>query len=115
MSLRCSSGLIDDHRAISSSVRRHPRHVPSASSTQTLMQGEAGGSCDTALYGVELWGALAYSSNPHSIAQASQNNNLGSKDAMNPLNNHRQTLILGIVIAVIIAGAIGGFQLNWPG
>jgi uncharacterized membrane protein len=79
------------------------------------MQGEAGGSCDTAFYGVELWGGLAYSSNPRSTAQASQNNNLGSKQAMNPLNNHRHTLILGIVLGLIIAGAIGGFQLNWPG
>jgi hypothetical protein len=27
--------------------------------------------------GVELWGVLAYSSNPQNTAQASQNNNLG--------------------------------------
>jgi uncharacterized membrane protein len=34
---------------------------------------------------------------------------------MNPLNNHRHALILGIVLAVVIALAIDGFQLNVPG
>ena len=31
---------------------------------------------------------------------------------MNPLNNHRQSLILGIVVALIIAALIGNHQLN---
>jgi uncharacterized membrane protein len=31
---------------------------------------------------------------------------------MNPLNNHRQSLILGIVIAVVLALIIGGFNFN---
>lgn len=31
---------------------------------------------------------------------------------MNPLNDHKQSLITGIVLAVILAGALGGFQLN---
>ena len=34
---------------------------------------------------------------------------------MNPLNNHRQSLILGIVIAVVLALLIGGSQLNQLG
>src|ERR1700745_1336954 len=31
---------------------------------------------------------------------------------MNPLNNHRQSLILGIVIAVVLTLLIGGFNFN---
>ena len=31
---------------------------------------------------------------------------------MNPLNNHRQSLILGVVIAVVLALLIGGFNFN---
>jgi uncharacterized membrane protein len=31
---------------------------------------------------------------------------------MNPLNDHRQSLILGIVIAAVLALALGGIQLN---
>jgi uncharacterized membrane protein len=31
---------------------------------------------------------------------------------MNPLNNHRQSLILGIVIALVLTVLIGGFQFN---
>lgn len=31
---------------------------------------------------------------------------------MNPLNNHRHALILGIVLAVVLAIAIGGYQYN---
>jgi uncharacterized membrane protein len=31
---------------------------------------------------------------------------------MNPLNNHRQSLILGIVVALLLAVLIGGFQFN---
>src|SRR5262245_60411016 len=31
---------------------------------------------------------------------------------MNPLNNHRHALIFGIVLAVILAVAIGGYQYN---
>ena len=31
---------------------------------------------------------------------------------MNPLNNHRHSLILGIVIALVLALAIGGFHFN---
>jgi uncharacterized membrane protein len=34
---------------------------------------------------------------------------------MNPLNNHRQSLILGIVLALILSMAIGGFHFNSPG
>lgn len=34
---------------------------------------------------------------------------------MNPLNNHRHALILGIVLAVILAVAIGGYQYNMYG
>ena len=35
---------------------------------------------------------------------------------MNPLNNHRQSLILGIIIALILAGLIsGGFNINQLG
>jgi len=33
---------------------------------------------------------------------------------MNPLNNHRHSLILGIVVAVVLALAIGGFHFNPP-
>jgi uncharacterized membrane protein len=37
-------------------------------------------------------------------AQASQNNNFGEGDPhMNPLNNHKHSLLLGIVLAVVIA------------
>lgn len=31
---------------------------------------------------------------------------------MNPLNNHRQSLILGIVLAIILAVLLGGFHMN---
>ena len=31
---------------------------------------------------------------------------------MNPLNNHRQSLILGVVIAVVLTLLIGGFNFN---
>jgi uncharacterized membrane protein len=31
---------------------------------------------------------------------------------MNPLNDHRQSLVLGVVIALILAVLIGGFNLN---
>ena len=31
---------------------------------------------------------------------------------MNPLNNHRQSLILGIIIALLLTLLIGGFQFN---
>jgi len=31
---------------------------------------------------------------------------------MNPLNNHRQSLILGIVVSLLLAFAIGGFSFN---
>ena len=31
---------------------------------------------------------------------------------MNPLNNHRHSLILGIVIALVLALVIGGFHFN---
>jgi uncharacterized membrane protein len=31
---------------------------------------------------------------------------------MNPLNNHRQSLILGIIVALILAAAIGTFQFD---
>src|SRR6266576_4459761 len=31
---------------------------------------------------------------------------------MNPLNNHRQSLVLGIVLALLLAFAIGGFSFN---
>jgi len=34
---------------------------------------------------------------------------------MNPLNNHRQSLILGIVLALILSVLIGGFAFNEPG
>jgi len=34
---------------------------------------------------------------------------------MNPLNNHRQSLILGIVLAVLLALGIGGTHFNPPG
>src|SRR5262245_62362834 len=34
---------------------------------------------------------------------------------MNPLNNHRHALILGIILAVILAVVIGGYQLNTLG
>jgi uncharacterized membrane protein len=33
---------------------------------------------------------------------------------MNPLLNHRHALILGIVLAILVALAINGFQLNTP-
>src|SRR5262249_20468230 len=36
----------------------------------------------------------------------------GRSKAMNPLTNHRQSLILGIVIALILAVLIGGTQFN---
>ena len=32
---------------------------------------------------------------------------------MNPLNNHRQSLILGIVLAVLLALGIGGVPWDW--
>ena len=34
---------------------------------------------------------------------------------MNPLNNHRQSLILGIILALVLAGLLGGWQPYLPG
>jgi hypothetical protein len=34
---------------------------------------------------------------------------------MNPLNNHRHSLILGIVLALVLTVLIGGFHLNQLG
>jgi uncharacterized membrane protein len=34
---------------------------------------------------------------------------------MNPLNNHRQSLILGIVLAILLSIGIGGTHFNGPG
>jgi len=58
---------------------------------------------------VELWGWLAYSSTLPFADAVNRNNNLET-EAMNPLNNHRQSLILGIVIAVVLALLLGGFN-----
>src|SRR6202050_4746933 len=45
---------------------------------------------------------------------ANRNNNLEIQ-AMNPLNNHRHSLILGIVLALVLTVLIGGFHLNQLG
>ena len=34
---------------------------------------------------------------------------------MNPLNNHRQSLVLGIILALVLAGLLGGWQPYLPG
>ena len=34
---------------------------------------------------------------------------------MNPLNNHRQSLVLGIILALALAGLLGGWQPYLPG
>jgi uncharacterized membrane protein len=47
-------------------------------------------------------------------AQVNLNNNL-ERESMNPLNNHRHSLILGIVIAVILSLLIGGTEFNQAG
>src|SRR5579863_2368053 len=106
------------HRPISSPVLRHPMQNPRASREQTLMHGE-GGRCGGAtgvgalvtlgLACVELWGWLAYSSTLPFADAVNRNNNLET-EAMNPLNNHRHSLILGIVIAVVLALLLGGFN-----
>src|SRR5262249_25277702 len=56
----------------------------------------------------ELWGGLAYSSNAPAPRRCNQNKNLTESmgACMNPLNNHRHSLILGIVLAVVLALAI---------
>src|SRR5207302_4736289 len=60
---------------------------------------------------VELWGCLAYSSNALRSTRPAETITWRSK-AMNPLNNHRQSLILGIVVSLLLAFAIGGITLN---
>src|SRR5437879_13888560 len=60
---------------------------------------------------VQLWGFLAYSSNALRSPRPAETITWRSK-AMNPLNNHRQSLILGIVVALLLAFAIGGFSFN---
>src|SRR5437868_11155301 len=60
---------------------------------------------------VELWGCLAYSSNALRSTRPAETITWRSK-AMNPLNNHRQSLILGVVVALLLAFAIGGFSFN---
>ncbi len=60
---------------------------------------------------VELWGALAYSSNRIFAAPVKQNNNL-SEVYMNPLNSVRGAILIGVILAVIIAVAISrGFAI----
>jgi uncharacterized membrane protein len=54
---------------------------------------------------VELWGALAYSSNRIFGAAVKQNNNL-SEVPMNPLNSVRGAIITGVVLALIVTLAI---------
>jgi uncharacterized membrane protein len=34
---------------------------------------------------------------------------------MNPLNDHRHSLIAGVILAVVIAAIVGGFEVNMPG
>src|ERR1700757_2614150 len=63
---------------------------------------------------VELWGCLAYSSNAKLAAAPIETITWRSK-AMNILNNHRYTLILGIVLAVVLALLIGGANFNQLG
>src|SRR5207302_6598059 len=60
---------------------------------------------------VELWGCLAYSSNALRSTRPAETITWRSK-AMNPLNNHRQSLILGIVVSLLLAFAIGGFSFH---
>src|SRR5437016_5414031 len=60
---------------------------------------------------VELWGCLAYSSNALRSTRPAETITWRSK-AMNPLNNHRQSLILGIVVSLLLAFALGGFSFN---
>src|SRR5207302_9920760 len=60
---------------------------------------------------VELWGCLAYSSNALRSTRPAETITWRSK-AMNPLNNHRQSLILGIVVSLLLAFAIGGVSVN---
>src|SRR5437879_13154058 len=63
---------------------------------------------------VELWGCLAYSSNALRSTRPAETITWRSK-AMNPLNNHRQSLILGIVVSLLLAFAIGGFSFHAGG
>src|SRR5690242_21598815 len=63
---------------------------------------------------VELWGCLAYSSNACWLIAPIETRTWRSK-AMNLLNNHRYTLIAGIVVAVVLALLIGGPQFNQLG
>src|SRR5215472_3024726 len=63
---------------------------------------------------VELWGSLAYSSNARRLPAPIETRTWRSK-AMNPLSNHRHTLILSIVLAVVLALLIGGTQFNQLG
>src|SRR2546429_6571389 len=60
---------------------------------------------------VELWGCLAYSSNALRSTRPAETITWRSK-AMNPLNNHRQSLILGIVVSLLLAFAIGGVSFH---
>src|SRR5207244_11635279 len=60
---------------------------------------------------VELWGCLAYSSNDLRSTRPAETITWRPK-AMNPLNNHRQSLILGIVVSLLLAFAIGGFRFH---
>jgi uncharacterized membrane protein len=66
---------------------------------------------------------LAYSSNPQNgpASQSEQQLERSSRHlpeervvTMNPLNNHRQSLILGIIVAVAIAAIIGNHQFSGP-
>src|SRR2546429_4440253 len=61
---------------------------------------------------VELWGCLAYSSNALRSTRPAETITWRSK-AMNPLNNHRQSLILGIVVSLLLAFAIGGVIFHY--
>jgi hypothetical protein len=106
-------------RAISSPVRRQPMQNPSPSSVHTFVQGDWGGVAGIPISGVTLnYGGC---SPILQTRKTSQNKNLNGSSStpagervstMNPLNNHRQSLILGIIVAVVIAAIIGPHVLN---
>src|SRR5580658_8900342 len=78
ISAHCSCALIPVQSAISAPVRQHPIQNPAPSRTQTFTQGEFGRVGAVKSAGgiivrraarrprIELWGVLAYSSNPGS-------------------------------------------------
>src|SRR5207237_8821400 len=60
---------------------------------------------------LQCWVCLAYPSNAPRATRPAETIACRST-AMNPLNTRRQSLILGIVVSLLLAFAIGGFSFN---